>query len=460
MQDHFTRLRDRRGGTMALIAVTLTGLLAAMSLAVDMGQFFTARAEAQRVADAAALAGASSFMSFWPDSATAHDTAVARAMDIATTNNVRGDFVDPNDVAVQVLYSEEKVRVHVRKLGLGTWFGRFAERFNIDVSTSAAARAIPSEGPTCVKPWAIPDLWYEVDGTSSGNGGNWRPNTDSIADGMWQEEEGVWQLGDHADEYYSPYGDNHVDGDTGYGSNYRFDNYGWPDQHDWGVQLIVQAADDHRHAGEVVPCSRRVGDGRAVRPSGLPAGAVHVLAPALLRGGEVGDHRVDGPGAHPDPQARRGQALPPGPAPGGDLELRHVEDPHPPAVGLEQAPDGRHAEGGVVDVAVARDEEHVEGVPAALGHLGARAGEEGGGSGHGGSGLYPNEPPGRFRTRGRCVRPVPLPLPACLCREPRGSGRREAGAGEGEGRRLRRRGSGRGRGRGRGTGVPLAACGG
>ncbi len=49
---------DERGFQMVIVAVGLTGFVAATSLAIDVGMFMTARSQAQNSADAGALAGA------------------------------------------------------------------------------------------------------------------------------------------------------------------------------------------------------------------------------------------------------------------------------------------------------------------------------------------------------------------------------------------------------------------
>ena len=53
---------DERGATLAFIAVAMVAVLGSLALAVDLAMARTAHGEAQRVADAAALAGASVFM--------------------------------------------------------------------------------------------------------------------------------------------------------------------------------------------------------------------------------------------------------------------------------------------------------------------------------------------------------------------------------------------------------------
>ena len=52
----------RRGATAAFVVVTLAALLGMVALAVDVGMLMKVRSDAQRAADAAALAGAQDFM--------------------------------------------------------------------------------------------------------------------------------------------------------------------------------------------------------------------------------------------------------------------------------------------------------------------------------------------------------------------------------------------------------------
>src|ERR1700692_1553870 len=52
------RSSNERGFTMALVAVALVSLIAMAALSLDIGTLYQAKAEAQRAADAAALAAA------------------------------------------------------------------------------------------------------------------------------------------------------------------------------------------------------------------------------------------------------------------------------------------------------------------------------------------------------------------------------------------------------------------
>ena len=85
------------------------------------------------------------------------------------------------------------------------------------------------------------------------------------------------------------------------------------------------------------------------------------------------DHRVHIAAGHAEEEvwlAERGEGLRVAP-----FRLRDDSDAKP--LRLEQAADDRHAEARVVDIGVARDEDHVAAVPAETLHLGARHRQKG-----------------------------------------------------------------------------------
>ena len=53
---------SERGGALTLTAVSLTALIGAAAIAIDLGMLYKARGDAERAAEAGALAGASAFM--------------------------------------------------------------------------------------------------------------------------------------------------------------------------------------------------------------------------------------------------------------------------------------------------------------------------------------------------------------------------------------------------------------
>jgi hypothetical protein len=150
----------REGQVLALVAVMLVALLASMAMAIDLGMAYTARSEAQRVADAAALAGASVFLESGATSAAAED----RARDWAAKNVVRNRPVQrEDDVEVQVIFEESKVRVWIRRDGLPAWFSRILGRQELAVSAMAAARVTTAGVTECVMPWAVTDAYLRND---------------------------------------------------------------------------------------------------------------------------------------------------------------------------------------------------------------------------------------------------------------------------------------------------------
>lgn len=155
---------NRRGATIVLVAAALAGLLSVLALAIDVGMLFTARGEAQRVADAAALAGAGSFI-VAPDNGP---RARAVAIDYAGRNDVRNQPVTLREEDVVVDLANERVTVTVRRTAesggaIGTWFARLFGVDAVDVGATATAEAVPAGAATCLKPFAVPDLWDDVD---------------------------------------------------------------------------------------------------------------------------------------------------------------------------------------------------------------------------------------------------------------------------------------------------------
>jgi hypothetical protein len=215
-------LSDRRGQALALAAVTMAAMLAMGALAIDLGLAFTARAAAQRAADAAALAGASAFQDF--TKAAAPGPAQDRAYEYALANDVLRRPIDSSQVEVWVIPDEQKVRVRITEPDLPTWFARLIGWESMQVA--AVAAAVASSGGSsdqCVLPFAIVDLWDENDADEDPN------NNDTPDDGeewfLQDDEEGTspdpyypYADEDAADEYPSPY---KATRGTGLGSSFR-----------------------------------------------------------------------------------------------------------------------------------------------------------------------------------------------------------------------------------------------
>ena len=151
---------NRRGVALAFVAFFLVALLGMTALAVDLGIMYNARAEVQRVADAAALAGAASLIENPGDS--------ARAVEFATAYAVRNDVqrlnivLEPGDVDVELWRDRVRVRAYRvpdRGTGLGTLFARVLGFNEAGVSAVAAAEAAVAGGASCLLPFALVDRW-------------------------------------------------------------------------------------------------------------------------------------------------------------------------------------------------------------------------------------------------------------------------------------------------------------
>ena len=100
-------------------------------------------------------------------------------------------------------------------------------------------------------------------------------------------------------------------------------------------------------------------------PADLAAGAVGVVVADLAVGRVVVEHRVHVAGADGEAQPRPAER-PPRLA---GMPVGLAEDGHAIALGLQQPAQQGHGEAGMIDVGVAGDEDHVDGVPAAGRHF-------------------------------------------------------------------------------------------
>ena len=172
------RLRsDERGMSMVFVSISFMSLFTATTLAIDVGMFMTARAQAQNAADAGALAGATAlgFNSFTDRSATG--PAVSSAVNTARANQVIGQppSVLPADVTFPVdpttgqsnLVQVTVYRTAERGNPLSTLIGWVFGVNTADVTATATAGAINANGMNCVLPFTIPDKWKESSGSWS-----------------------------------------------------------------------------------------------------------------------------------------------------------------------------------------------------------------------------------------------------------------------------------------------------
>ncbi len=208
----FSEVKTR--GVSAFVAVLMVAVLLGMALSIDLGMAYTARSEAQRVADAAALAGASAFLDY-ADPEDAVSEAQDRAYAYACVNQIRNVPTDSAEVTLEVLPDERRVRVWIARPDLPTWFARLLGLRHLNVRAMATAEASLSASATgeCVLPFAVADPWDDMDDDDSG---------DRIPNGG---ENWDFDPGDNYHPYspdppseYGPYQDTHG---TGFGSDLR-----------------------------------------------------------------------------------------------------------------------------------------------------------------------------------------------------------------------------------------------
>jgi hypothetical protein len=201
-----TLVRSERGSAIVFVTITLPALLGFLALGIDLGMLFVARTDAQRAADAAALAGASAFID--NSSAAAVAPAQARAMEFARRNTFRNGPIDSSEITVTVVPESSKVGVLVRRDSVRTWFGWLFGIRTVPISAYAAAVANSAGDAKCIRPFAVPDIWSDANGDENGNH-------------LWDQGE-VWRLGDNPGDFYQKFsGPDGSTAETGYGSAWR-----------------------------------------------------------------------------------------------------------------------------------------------------------------------------------------------------------------------------------------------
>jgi len=155
-----------------LVAISMLAVVSSAAIAIDIGLLLTARAESQRAAEAAALAGAGWLLQEPADEPGAR----ARAKEYGLLNTVRGQGVLVLDEDIDVILDSSKVRVRVnnvraRGTAISTFFARAFGVRDVNVRTLAAAWAAPVTGidetradTQCLLPLALQDKWVDANG--------------------------------------------------------------------------------------------------------------------------------------------------------------------------------------------------------------------------------------------------------------------------------------------------------
>jgi hypothetical protein len=272
-------VRNQRGSTIAIMSVMFFAMLAMAAFAIDLASLRSARSEAQRAADAIALAGADAFLKYPSTDLLTVDSAGKWALDIARQNKVRTDTIDirneawsttthggggvvhvvqTNQVTLNVIPDSQKVRAWVRHAGVQTFFGGLIGVPYGHVQAMATAWA-SDMGPVvdCLKPFAMPDMWYESDPDEDLDGDHYM---DPITEVTGAEQEGEsWKYEPESiggEDYYVPFGATDPQGraPTGYGSGLRADQ-GYPS--DIGLPLLLKP---QTGSGNTQPSPERMGN--------------------------------------------------------------------------------------------------------------------------------------------------------------------------------------------------------
>ena len=186
-------VRDaQRGATLLLVALSLVVLLGICALAIDLVWLYVGRSEAQRAADAGALAGATVFANSGCTSASGgcvaggSQEAPARqeAIDVGSRNPVGGQA--PTILASDVTFSyptpqDPTVTVKVARDAahgnpMPTFFIKIFGVTTANISAQATAEAYnpsgggPPVGTKCLKPWLMPNCdWSRMVSSSDPN---------------------------------------------------------------------------------------------------------------------------------------------------------------------------------------------------------------------------------------------------------------------------------------------------
>jgi hypothetical protein len=162
--------------TIFMVAASLFVLLGTAGLAIDLVNLYVARSEAQRAADAAALAGAKTFVdTTYISGGVLQSTAMTVARDAATTvggqNKIGSDAVVIADGDVTFNFTNPQNPLITVQVNRTTASGNpvptlFMKAFGVntaDVSATATAEAYSPAGggppvcTGCLKPWILPN---------------------------------------------------------------------------------------------------------------------------------------------------------------------------------------------------------------------------------------------------------------------------------------------------------------
>jgi Flp pilus assembly protein TadG len=187
MKRHRSNKPDDSGAILIYAVFAVIGLVAFTTLVVDYGVFWTARRQAQNVADAAAMAGAVALAYEGPVDWTSAGAAVNSALATAQSNLIWGEAPGSGIVATDITFAKSPsscvitdcaacpVRVYTcvraevfrnaaRNNPLPSFFGVLIGINSQEMKATATARSAPANASACVRPFVVPDRYSEVSG--------------------------------------------------------------------------------------------------------------------------------------------------------------------------------------------------------------------------------------------------------------------------------------------------------
>jgi hypothetical protein len=245
-------VRNERGASIVIVSLSLFAMLGMAALAIDLGMLMKVRSDAQRVADAAALAGAIEYKN--GNTVVIRDRAADSALKYATRNYAGWQSINTTDpiimdsgnrriinspeAYIQSIPDEYKVRVWIRRAATSTWFGNLLGLDWVPIAAKAAARVAEAGNGRCIKPLVIPDLWNETTNDPAAKPN--QPGQDVNNNDAWDVGE-AWRYDPPTDTYagFDPNAPNTLT-QTGYGSAWR-DNNGEGITGDYGRRLTMKA---------------------------------------------------------------------------------------------------------------------------------------------------------------------------------------------------------------------------
>jgi len=172
----------QKGQTLMLVAVSLTALIGLAALAIDVTTLYLAHSEAEKVADAAALAGAKAFVSTGFTSGGLGDWnnggvqalacngstgyADLQALAAANQNTVGGAVPTVTTACNFGTAQNPQITVTVTRTALPTFFSRIFGRRTAQVTATSKAEAFNPSGTNTnisvanVKPWLVANCDY------------------------------------------------------------------------------------------------------------------------------------------------------------------------------------------------------------------------------------------------------------------------------------------------------------